>query len=70
MKRFLIPAFFVIHAKTQREAEKTARIIHGDIIDMMDDSTDVLFLDAELPTREVQIHPDETGLPQTYKSTT
>jgi len=67
MKRFLIPAFFVIHAETQKEAEDRAGVIHSDINDLMDDCEDFLFLDEELPTREVQIVPGETELPHTYK---
>ena len=66
MKRFLIPAFFVIHAETQKEAEDRAGVIHGDIVDLFDDSTDAFLLDEELPTREVPIMPDETELPHTY----
>ena len=68
MKRFLIPAFFVIHAETQEEADTRAGVIHSDINDLMEDCDDFFFLDEELPTREVQIVPGETELPHTYKN--
>ena len=68
MKRFLIPAFFVIDTEVdQNQAEQIAAEMknwansHGASY-----RNAHLLLDEELPTREVTIHPDETELPHTY----
>lgn len=69
MKRFLIPAFFVIDTSVdENEAVKIAAEMqtwanaHG-----ANFTNAHLLLDEELPNREVPIHPEETELPHTYK---
>ena len=74
MKRFLIPAFFVVDGDdnlTEQEAERRVVLMQTKANEegRMLLLGSYLMLDEELPTREVQIHPDETELPGTYKST-
>lgn len=69
MKRFLVPAFFVIDAEKSSAAD--------DIASQMQDAANrvhpkgtgerFLMLDEELPTVEVPIDPESTELPHTYK---
>jgi hypothetical protein len=68
MKRFLIPAFFVIDTSVdENEAVKIAAEMqtwanaHG-----ANYTNAHLLLDEELPNREVDIDPEETELPHTY----
>ena len=76
MRRFLIPAFFVVHAENEQDAEQYAgemaswvsgEISSQDDIGQNDFEGNALLLDEELPTREVEILFDETELPHTYK---
>lgn len=68
MKRFLIPAFFVIHAESESQAEMEAGMLQS-AANANATGNDVLFLDEELPIREISINPDETELPHTYVQT-
>lgn len=64
MKRFLIPAFFVIDAETQTEAEELSCRMQEIANDGIQGSgTFFLMQDEERPTREV---PIEGELPHTY----
>lgn len=69
MKRFLIPAFFVVHAEDEARAEYLAAQMqsaaNASLHAIEGDAS--LLLDEELPTREVPINPEETELPHTYK---
>ena len=71
MKRFIIPALFVVHAKNVLEAEEIAGMMQSAASDramqIIDRPTCFLFMDEELPTREVQIQPDQE-LPHTNKT--
>jgi len=66
-KRFLVPAVFVIHAANSEEAEAEAAIMQtkANSIAILDN---ILFLDEELPTTEVEIRAGETELPHTYRT--
>lgn len=77
MKRFLVPAFFVIHAENKNDAEQQAAegknkandfFWFGETSKNRNDPkySNFLFLDEELPTREVQIVTGETELPHSY----
>lgn len=68
MKRFLVPAFFVIHADNEKGAETIAgnALQHANFNLRQCHKDNCLFLDEELPNREVPINPEETELPHTY----
>jgi hypothetical protein len=68
MKRFLIPAFFVIHADNEKGAETIAgnALEHANFSVRRSHKDNSLLLDEELPTREVPIVEGETELPHTY----
>jgi len=67
-KRFLVPAFFVIHETSKTGAETIAgnALIHANFNLRQCHKDNCLFLDEELPTKEVQINSEETELPHTY----
>lgn len=73
MKRYLVPAFFVIHAANEAAANETAGMLSSELNIQQHGKKDVenfLLLDEVLPTREVPINDEETELPHTYQEIT
>ena len=71
MKRFLIPAFFVVDGDdnlTEHEAEKRVALmqVKANEEGRMLSLGSYLMLDEQLPNKEVPIIPEETEIPGTY----
>jgi hypothetical protein len=70
MKRFLVPAVFVIHANSSEEANIFASLMQDEANkrakQIIRGPTNYLMLDEKLPNKEVPIVEGETEIPGTY----
>ncbi len=71
MKRYLIPAFFVVDGEdnlTEQEAEKRVVLMQAKANEegRMLSLASYLMLDETLPNKQIEINPEETELPGSY----